>query len=61
MRYKAGRRKVLYLSDRMLAEMDREARRQERSLSQMVCFAWRMAKAEIEQFPVVPRADREEE
>ena len=45
------RKQSLYFPDEMLTEIEREANRQDRSLSWIVQQAWRLARGEIAKFP----------
>lgn len=47
------RKRSLYFPDNILREMQSEARRQERSLSWIVQYAWRIARAELMRLPSV--------
>jgi len=47
------RKRSLYFPDNILREMQSEAKRQERSLSWIVQYAWRIARAEMMRLPSV--------
>lgn len=47
------RKRSLYFPDNILREMQLEAKRQERSLSWIVQYAWRVARAELMRLPSV--------
>lgn len=47
------RKRSLYFPDTILREMQGEARRQERSLSWIVQYAWRLARNELMRLPSV--------
>jgi uncharacterized small protein (TIGR04563 family) len=47
------RKQSLYFPEEMLAEIQREATRQDRSLSWIVQHAWKVARAEIRKMPSV--------
>lgn len=47
------RKQSLYFPEDMLAEIKREALRQDRSLSWIVQQAWRLAREEIRKFPSI--------
>ncbi len=47
------RKRSLYFPDTILREMQNEAKRQERSLSWIVQYAWRIARAELMRLPSV--------
>lgn len=47
------RKRSLYFPDTILREMQSEAKRQERSLSWIVQYAWRIARAELMRLPSV--------
>lgn len=47
------RKQSLYFPEEMLAEIQREAQRQDRSLSWIVQQAWRLARVELKRFPSV--------
>lgn len=47
------RKRSLYFPDNILREMQSEAKRQERSLSWIVQYAWRIARAELMRLPSV--------
>lgn len=47
------RKRSLYFPDNILREMQMEAKRQERSLSWIVQYAWRVARAELMRLPSV--------
>lgn len=47
------RKQSLYFPEEMLAEIKREALRQDRSLSWIVQQAWRIAREEIKKFPSI--------
>jgi uncharacterized small protein (TIGR04563 family) len=47
------RKRSLYFPDTILREMQSEAKRQERSLSWIVQYAWRIARAEMMRLPSV--------
>jgi uncharacterized small protein (TIGR04563 family) len=46
-----SRKQSLYFPEEMLGEMQREASRQDRSLSWIVQQAWRMARSDIRRIP----------
>lgn len=48
------RKQSLYFPEEMLAEIQAEADRQDRSLSWVVQQAWRLARGEILRFPSTP-------
>jgi uncharacterized small protein (TIGR04563 family) len=48
-----NRKQSLYFPEEMLDEIQREANRQDRSLSWIVQQAWRIAREEIKRFPSV--------
>ncbi len=48
-----SRKQSLYFPEEMLAEIQREANRQDRSLSWIVQQAWKLARTEIRRFPSV--------
>ncbi len=48
-----NRKQSLYFPEDMLAEIQREAERQDRSLSWIVQQAWRVARADIKRLPSV--------
>jgi uncharacterized small protein (TIGR04563 family) len=61
-----SRKQSLYFPEEMLAEIQREANRQDRSLSWIVQQAWKIARSEIRKLPsvndVIPAAaDRPED
>lgn len=47
------RKRSLYFPDNILREMQSEAKRQERSLSWIVQYAWRIARSELMRLPSV--------
>lgn len=47
------RKQSLYFPEDMLAEIEEEAKRQDRSLSWIVQQAWKIARADIMRFPSV--------
>jgi uncharacterized small protein (TIGR04563 family) len=47
------RKRSLYFPDNILREMQSEAKRQERSLSWIVQYAWRIARADLMRLPSV--------
>lgn len=47
------RKRSLYFPDNILREMQIEAKRQERSLSWIVQYAWRIARADLMRLPSV--------
>ena len=47
------RKRSLYFPDTILREMQTEAKRQERSLSWIVKYAWRIARSELMRLPSV--------
>jgi uncharacterized small protein (TIGR04563 family) len=47
------RKRSLYFPDNILREMQSEAKRQERSLSWIVQYAWRIARSEMMRLPSV--------
>lgn len=47
----SGCKQSLYFPEEMLQEMQREARRQDRSLSWIVQQAWRVAREELRRIP----------
>jgi len=47
------RKRSLYFPDTILREMQNEAKRQERSLSWIVQYAWRIARADLMRLPSV--------
>lgn len=51
------RKQSLYFPEDMLAEIQAEANRQDRSLSWIVQKAWRIARTEIKKFPSINDAD----
>lgn len=51
------RKRSLYFPDNILREMQSEAKRQERSLSWIVQYAWRIARAEMMRLPSVGSAN----
>jgi len=51
------RKRSLYFPDNILREMQSEAKRQERSLSWIVQYAWRIARAELMRLPSVGDSD----
>jgi uncharacterized small protein (TIGR04563 family) len=56
------RKRSLYFPDNILREMQSEAKRQERSLSWIVQYAWRIARGELMRLPSVGSSGfREEE
>lgn len=48
-----SRKQSLYFPEEMLAEIQREANRQDRSLSWIVQQAWKIARSEIRRLPSV--------
>ena len=48
-----SRKQSLYFPEEMLAEIQREANRQDRSLSWIVQQAWKLARGNIKNFPSV--------
>jgi uncharacterized small protein (TIGR04563 family) len=48
-----SRKQSLYFPEEMLAEIQREANRQDRSLSWIVQQAWKVARADIRKLPSV--------
>jgi uncharacterized small protein (TIGR04563 family) len=48
-----SRKQSLYFPEDMLAEIQREANRQDRSLSWIVQQAWKIARADIKKLPSV--------
>jgi uncharacterized small protein (TIGR04563 family) len=50
------RKQSLYFPGDMLAEMEAEARRQDRSLSWLVQKAWKIARQELRKFPSTTEA-----
>ncbi|MFN7130495.1 MAG: TIGR04563 family protein [Myxococcales bacterium] len=48
-----SRKQSLYFPEEMLAEIQREANRQDRSLSWIVQQAWKLARGEIKKLPSV--------
>lgn len=48
-----NRKQSLYFPEEMLEEIQREARRQDRSISWIVQQAWRVARPEIKRLPSV--------
>ncbi len=48
-----SRKQSLYFPEEMLAEIQREANRQDRSLSWIVQQAWKVARSEIRKLPSV--------
>ena len=48
-----SRKQSLYFPEEMLAEIQREANRQDRSLSWIVQQAWKVARSEIRRLPSV--------
>jgi uncharacterized small protein (TIGR04563 family) len=55
------RKRSLYFPDNILREMQSEAKRQERSLSWIVQYAWRIARAELMRLPSVGDSDFRDE
>lgn len=55
------RKRSLYFPDNILREMQEEAKRQERSLSWIVQYAWRVARAELMRLPSVGSSGYREE
>jgi uncharacterized small protein (TIGR04563 family) len=55
------RKRSLYFPDSILREMQNEAKRQERSLSWIVQYAWRIARAELMRLPSVGEESHEGE
>ena len=51
------RKRSLYFPDTILREMQSEAKRQERSLSWIVQYAWRIARADLMRLPSVGDAN----
>lgn len=51
------RKRSLYFPDNILREMQSEAKRQERSLSWIVQYAWRIARADLMRLPSVGDSD----
>jgi len=51
------RKRSLYFPDNILREMQSEAKRQERSLSWIVQYAWRIARTELMRLPSVGDSD----
>jgi uncharacterized small protein (TIGR04563 family) len=51
------RKRSLYFPDTILREMQTEAKRQERSLSWIVQYAWRIARADLMRLPSVGDAN----
>lgn len=51
------RKQSLYFPEDMLAEIQAEANRQDRSLSWIVQKAWKLARLEIKKFPSINDAD----
>ena len=47
------RKRSLYIPEKLLKEMQHEARRQDRSLSWIVQQAWKIARVEIMRLPAV--------
>lgn len=61
-----GCKQSLYFPEDMLLEMQREARRQDRSLSWIVQQAWKLARSELKRIPsandvITPRGGDQEE
>lgn len=54
------RKRSLYFPDTILREMQSEAKRQERSLSWIVQYAWRIARAELMRLPSVGESGYQE-
>jgi len=50
------RKKSIYIPDSLLEEMQHEARRQDRSLSWIIQYAWKIAKVELNRLPSVSDA-----
>ena len=55
------RKQSLYFPEDMLAEIEAEARRQDRSLSWIVQKAWKIARKEIMKYPSVNEFPGEED
>lgn len=55
------RKRSLYFPDPILREMQLEAKRQERSLSWIVQYAWRIARNELMRLPSVGDQDYDED
>lgn len=60
-----GCKQSLYFPEDMLQEMQREARRQDRSLSWIVQQAWKLARSELRKIPsandvITPKGGEEE-
>ena len=60
-----GCKQSLYFPEDMLQEMQREARRQDRSLSWIVQQAWKLARSELKKIPsandvISPKGGEEE-
>lgn len=55
------RKRSLYFPDNILREMQSEAKRQERSLSWIVQYAWRIARSEMMRLPSVGSSAYREE
>jgi uncharacterized small protein (TIGR04563 family) len=60
-----GCKQSLYFPEDMLQEMQREARRQDRSLSWIVQQAWKLARSELKKIPsandvISPKGEGEE-
>ena len=53
------RKQSLYFPEEMLSEIEREAKRQDRSMSWIVQQAWRIAREEIKKFPSINLEDDE--
>lgn len=51
------RKRSLYFPDNILREMQSEAKRQERSLSWIVQYAWRIARADLMRLPSVGESE----
>jgi len=54
------RKRSLYFPDNILREMQSEAKRQERSLSWIVQYAWRIARADLMRLPSVGESNFQE-
>lgn len=55
------RKRSLYFPDTILQEMQLEAKRQERSLSWIVQYAWRIARNELMRLPAVSESNKKAE
>ncbi len=51
------RKKTVYLTDDVLAEILSESERLDRSVSKMLLMAWRLARARVTAMPVEPSSD----